>query len=47
MMAVKKISYAQELVVLCIKHFLRNRNTCIPVADSFGYLAKLIQLCKV
>ena len=22
-------------------------NTCIPVADSFGYLAKLIQLCKV
>ena len=22
-------------------------NTCIPVADSFLYLAKLIQLCKV
>ena len=22
-------------------------NTCIPVADSFRYLAKLIQLCKV
>ena len=22
-------------------------NTCIPVADSFWYLAKLIQLCKV
>ena len=22
-------------------------HTCIPVADSFGYLAKLIQLCKV
>ena len=21
-------------------------NTCIPVADSFWYLAKLIQLCK-
>ena len=25
----------------------RMGNTCIPVADSFGYLAKLIQLCKV
>ena len=25
----------------------RKRNTCIPVADSFWYLAKLIQLCKV
>ena len=23
------------------------KNTCIPVADSFWYLAKLIQLCKV
>ena len=22
-------------------------NTCIPVVDSFWYLAKLIQLCKV
>ena len=22
-------------------------NTCVPVADSFWYLAKLIQLCKV
>ena len=22
-------------------------NTCIPVADSFRYLAKLIQYCKV
>ena len=22
-------------------------NTCIPVADSFQYLAKLIQYCKV
>ena len=22
-------------------------NTCIPVADSFQYLAKLIQFCKV
>ena len=21
--------------------------TCVPVADSFWYLAKLIQLCKV
>ena len=25
----------------------RMENTCIPVADSFWYLAKLIQLCKV
>ena len=25
----------------------RMGNTCIPVVDSFGYLAKLIQLCKV
>ena len=25
----------------------RMGNTCIPVADSFRYLAKLIQLCKV
>ena len=25
----------------------RMGNTCIPVADSFGCLAKLIQLCKV
>ena len=23
------------------------KNTCIPVVDSFLYLAKLIQLCKV
>ena len=25
----------------------RMENTCIPVADPFQYLAKLIQLCKV
>ena len=25
----------------------RMGNTCIPVADSFSYLAKLIQFCKV
>ena len=25
----------------------RMENTCIPVVDSFGYLAKLIQFCKV
>ena len=25
----------------------RMGNTCIPVADSFCYLAELIQLCKV
>ena len=25
----------------------RMGNTCIPVADSFWYLAKLIELCKV
>ena len=25
----------------------RRGNTCIPVADSFRYLAKLIQYCKV
>ena len=25
----------------------RMGSTCIPEADSFGYLEKLIQLCKV
>ena len=25
----------------------RMGNTCIPVVDSFRYLAKLIQFCKV
>ena len=25
----------------------RMGNTCIPVADSFRYLAKLIKFCKV
>ena len=25
----------------------RMGNTCIPVADSFGYIAKPIQYCKV
>ena len=25
----------------------RMGNTCVPMADSFRYLAKLIQLCKV
>jgi len=25
----------------------RMGNTCIPVADSFWYMAKLIQCCKV
>ena len=25
----------------------RMGNTCIPVADSFWYMAKLIQYCKV
>ena len=25
----------------------RMGNTCIPVADSFGYMAKPIQYCKV
>ena len=25
----------------------RMGSTCIPVADSFCYLAKLIQLCKI
>ena len=25
----------------------RMGNTCIPVADSFRYVAKLIQFCKV
>ena len=29
------------------KDNLFNKWCCIPVADSFGYLAKLIQLCKV
>ena len=28
-------------------NWFRMGNTCIPVADSFWYLAKLIQLCKV
>ena len=27
--------------------FKGKMNTCIPVADSFWYLAKLIQFCKV
>ena len=31
---------------LCVGAFLKYI-TCIPVADSFWYLAKLIQLCKV
>ena len=31
----------------CWRRLLRVGNTCIPVADSFWYLAKLIQLCKV
>ena len=26
---------------------LHIKNTCIPVVDSFWYLAKLIQFCKV
>ena len=26
---------------------VQDGNTCIPVADSFRYLAKLIQYCKV
>ena len=30
-----------------VKWALESIATCIPVADSFGYLAKLIQLCKV
>ena len=25
----------------------RMRNMCIPVADSFGFMAKPIQYCKV
>ena len=25
---------------------LRMRTTCVPVVDTFWYLAKLIQLCK-
>ena len=33
--------------VLMHFYFKLKRNTCIPVADSFLYLAKLIQLCKV
>ena len=37
------------LNLLWPKEYKRFRmgNTCIPVADSFWYLAKLIQLCKV
>ena len=36
-------------IINCIKNmwFLLVGNTCIPVADSFWYLAKLIQLCKL
>ena len=30
-----------------ILKILSNPNTCIPVVDSFWYLAKLIQFCKV
>ena len=33
--------------LVCIFYRLYWGNTCIPVADSFWYLAKLIQLCKV
>ena len=38
---------ASEINSVNIKWGFRMGNTCIPVADSFGYLAKLIQLCKV
>ena len=29
------------------RQHIKNRDTGIPVADSFRYLAKLIQYCKV
>ena len=32
---------------MMVLQMLRIGNTCIPVADSFWYLAKLIQFCKV
>ena len=34
------------ILPVSIKSSIRMGNTCIPVADSFWYLAKLIQLCK-
>ena len=39
--------YISQLVQREEGEGFRMGNTCIPVADSFWYLAKLIQLCKV
>ena len=40
------IDYSNETVVFG-KHKFNQARQCIPVVDSFWYLAKLIQLCKV
>ena len=31
----------------CLRRRVQDGDTCIPVGDSFWYLAKLIQFCKV
>ena len=42
-----RISCSEEPGGLQSMGGFRMGNTCIPVVDSFRYLAKLIQLCKV
>ena len=44
---IKKQSSFHTWYFTCFNAILPNLPTCIPVADSFWYLAKLIQLCKV
>ena len=42
------ITHVEPDILECeVKWALESITTCIPVADSFLYLAKLIQLCKV
>ena len=42
------ITHIEPDILECeVKWALESITTCIPVADSFLYLAKLIQLCKV
>ena len=41
------ITHIEPDILECeVKWALESITTCIPVADSFLYLAKLIQLCK-
>ena len=42
-----KVKEETEKAALKLNIWKTKGNTCIPVADSFWYLAKLIQLCKV